>query len=242
MVKGKFIHAICALVTVVAASSFIATDCSTFEQFTQGAQYTTSCYDGNGKLTATIDCTCDAVTASGDKTTAEISAIMKDGEGKANDTTKYSMICAGGSYKMDLNAVAGAAASSNPQTKGMEMVIEGDMLEYPSGMTAGQSLPGGDVVMKMSKDGRASGTLITHIKNRKCEMVESKTTSAGTWECYKISYTIDGVMDLGMMKIPMAPRNCVEWFSYKVGPVRTESYSGGKMDGYTELTKFMKPQ
>jgi hypothetical protein len=39
----------------------------------------------------------------------------------------------------------------------------------------------------------------------------------------------------------MKPIKVVEWFSFKVGTVRSESYRNEKLEGYSELTAFKKP-
>lgn len=238
--KKQLIATFCAATFVVASSFTLVTDCSGFEQFTKGAQFTMTNYDGKGKVTSTVNSTCENVTVSGDKTIADITAVMNDGEGKQTNSSSYTLTCAGASYYMDMKGIASSIAGS--QAKGMELAIDGDMLDYPSGMTAGQSLPSGKVIIKASKDGSLVSTTTVNIKDRKCEKTEDKTTTAGTWSCYKITYVVEGSIDMGVLKMPIPARNVTEWFSFKVGQVRSEYFRGEKLESYSELTKFTKPQ
>ncbi|HTF05990.1 MAG TPA: hypothetical protein VK826_18300 [Bacteroidia bacterium] len=237
----KHVIIACAAIALISGSSFrLLTDCSTFEQFTKGATFTTTNYNSDSKPQSSVEGTVREVTATGDKTIANVDVIMKDGTGKETGTATYDLTCSGGSYMMDMKAFATQQAAHSG-AKDMTMSIEGDMMEYPAGMTAGQVLPNGSVTMTMSKDNSVVSTTTIIIKDRKCEKVESKTTPAGTWECYKITYTVDGTMKMGTISMPIPARTATEWFSFKVGSVRTESYKKGKLESYSELTAFKKP-
>ena len=79
-------------------------------------------------------------------------------------------------------------------------------------------------------------TMKFDIKNRKVEKKESITTPAGTFVCYKVTYDMD-------MKVLMRrSMKTAEWLAPGVGVVKTETYNQkGELEGYTELTKFVKP-
>lgn len=238
----KHITIALALVTIVVASSFtVFVDCTSFEQFTQGTTWTMSNYDGKGKLSSRVDCNTTKVTTGLDAITADVSAKFFDGKGKENGSSDYTLTCSGGDYEMDMRNFV-TPEMKKGAGKDMEIKIEGDMLEYPSTMKAGDALPNGTMkVMIVTKDGQVTSTTNILIKDRKCEAVENKTTPAGTWECYKITYTMEMSIATAMMTIPMKPRTATEWFSFKVGSVRSESYKNGEMESYSELTAFKKP-
>jgi hypothetical protein len=232
-----------AAVVLIAGSSFtVLTDCSTFEQFNKGVTYTTTSYDAKGKAISLVECNVKEVITTGDKTVATIDVVMKDGKGEQTGTSTYDLTCSGSTYMMDLKSMATQQANATGAGKDMEMTIEGDMLEYPADMIAGQSLPGGKLTMTMQGKGSPMKTVTTIvIKDRKCEAVESKTTPAGTWQCYKITSTQEVTTRMGTITMPIGPRTSTEWFSFKVGAVRSESYKDGKLEGYSELTAFKKP-
>lgn len=230
-----------AVIALITASSFtLLTECTTFEQFTQGATWTMTNYNGKGKVESRTDCKVDKLTTGVESTTADVSASFFDDKGKENGTAQYSITCKGGSYSMDMRNFV-TPEMKKGAGKDMEIKMDGSMLEYPSSMKAGDSLANGTMTMTMSSGGQTFMTTVVTIKNRKCLAVENKTTSAGTWECYKISYVVDVAMTNMMgMKMPVKPRSTTEWFSFKVGAVRTESYKEGELESYSELTTFKK--
>jgi hypothetical protein len=113
----------------------------------------------------------------------------------------------------------------------MEMSVEGGNLEMPSSMKAGDLLKDGDLKMSFSSGGVTVMNMSVSITNRKVEAVESLTTPAGTFECYKISYDIATKM---MISVKMKG---IEWYAKGVGLVKSETYGkDGKLQGSTLLT------
>jgi len=229
-----------AAVAFVGGSSFsYFTECGSFEQFNEGVTYTMTNYSSGGKVESTADGKVSKVVAGVESTTATVDVIMKDGKGKDIGTGSYELTCKGNTYSMDMKNFI--SAQQKEAYKGMDIKMEGDLLEYPSGMTAGMALPNGNMKMIVTDKGTEVNNTTINIHDRKCVAIENRTTPAGTWECYKITYTIDMIMKVGVMTMPIKPRTSTEWFSFKVGAVRTESYKNEKLEGYSELTAFKKP-
>lgn len=233
-----------AAITLITTSSFVAITCSAFDYFTSGTEYTTTSYDATGKVLTSVDGTVKTVTILNGTTTATIDAVSKDAEGKTTGTTSYDLICDGTSFRMDLKAMASQQAGAmGGDAKDMEISIEADKLDYPVAMVVGQSLPGGTITMKIkTKDSPLPMVTTIIIKDRKCVAIENKTTPAGTYECYKITSNLEGTTKMATMSFPVPPQQTTEWFSFKVGSVRNESYKDGKLQSYQELTKFTKPK
>lgn len=230
-----------AVIALASATSFtVLSECPNFELFTQGTTWTTTNYDAKGKITGHIDCKTDKATVGTESTVADISGKFFDDKGKESGSATYTVTCKNGEFTMDMRNFVTPEMKS--QARDMDIKIEGDNIQYPSTMKAGDALPGGTMTMTMSKDGQVMSTSVITIKDRKCEAVENKTTSAGTWECYKITSTQEISIKTAMMTIPVKPRQSTEWFSYKVGNVRTESSKDGKVESYSELTAFKKGQ
>jgi hypothetical protein len=239
--KRKFILAISAIV-ILTASSFVANDCTGFDYFTTGTQYTTTSYDAKGTVLSAIDGTVKTIVVAEGTTTATIDVISKNGKGEQTGTSSYDFVCDGTSFRMDLKALAAQQANAAGGSDA-EISIEADKLEYPTVMVAGQSLPSGTLTMTMKTKGSPMAAVTTmNIKDRKCEAIENKTTAAGTYLCYKITSTIEGTTKMASMSFPVPPQKTVEWFSFKVGSVRSETYKDGALQGYQELTKFTKGQ
>jgi hypothetical protein len=239
----KYIILATSIVTLAAGSAFtMLSDCGTFEQFNKGVTYTMSNYNDKGKLESTVDGNVIDVVKTATSTSATIDVVTKDGKGKDLGKGQYKVSCTGGKFSMDMENFI--SQQSKDAYKDMDFKIEGNTLDYPNDMKAGDNLADGTVTMTVSdkKSAQVISTTTINIKNRKVEAVENKTTPAGTWECYKITYTSEFVSLVSGMTLPIKPRTTTEWFSFKVGTVRTESFKNGKSEGYSELTKFNKPQ
>jgi hypothetical protein len=130
------------------------------------------------------------------------------------------------------------------QMKDMDISMEASFVEIPSDLSAGQSLPDGKIVIKMSQKGTSevfSTTTIT-ITNRKVEGKQSVTTPAGTFDTWKISSTMkmETVLTMGM-KMPGATVNSVEYYNKEAGTVKTEQLNKkGEVETYSLLTKYSK--
>jgi len=78
-------------------------------------------------------------------------------------------------------------------------------------------------------------TMTINISNRKVEAVESLTTPAGTFECYKISYDVATKMMVNVKS------KGVEWYTAGIGMIKSETYSSdGKLLGSNILTSLKK--
>ncbi len=60
-------------------------------------------------------------------------------------------------------------------------------LEYPANMNVGDQLKDGQLSMDYESTSGLKSSIEISITERKVEGKESVTTSAGTWECFKIS-------------------------------------------------------
>ena len=119
-------------------------------------------------------------------------------------------------------------------SKDMTVTIEADDIVYPLDFTIGEMLKDAHLKMNVSMNNmNLPGTTID-ITNRKIVGKETITTPAGSFECIKISSTIKFKNIIGY------EMQSIEWISRGNGVVRTESYRGDKMKGYSLLTKLSK--
>jgi hypothetical protein len=117
----------------------------------------------------------------------------------------------------------------------MEAEISGDALEIPNHLSAGETLPDGTMEMKVGSGGITMVNIRMSITNRKVEAEETITTPAGSFDCIRMSQE----SELKML-IKKKFKNVV-WYAKGVGMVRSENYdSKGKLESYSELTKFEK--
>ena len=116
----------------------------------------------------------------------------------------------------------------------MEVDISGTNLILPNNLSAGQSLPDANMLMNI-KVPPMNMKMTVDIRDRKVEGKETVTTSAGTFDCFVISYIHESKMG---MKIT---GNAKEWIAEGVGMVKSESYNKkGKRISRSELTAFDK--
>jgi hypothetical protein len=123
-------------------------------------------------------------------------------------------------------------------SKDMEMSVEGADKEIPGDLSVGSVLK--DTQVKFSFKSK-TGTpmpmmnMSVWITDRKVEAKESVTTTAGTFECFKITENAE-VKTIFKIKTKTAT-----WFSKEAGIVKTESYKdNGKLAGKSELTELTK--
>jgi hypothetical protein len=228
-----------ALVFIISTAFVSDTGCSAWDM-TTGTVIGMSSYDAKGKLESTSMSTVKTVTTTVDKTVVDMETVMADAKGKEEGRAQTSMTCENGKISIDLRGFV--SPSLTKESKDTEMKIDGNMLDYPAAMTDGQALSDGNMVIHTWSGGKEVSTTTIKIYNRKVASKETKTTPAGTYECYKITYTEEASMVIGGMNLNvMKPMQVTEWFSYKVGTVRSETYKEGKLQGYSELTSYKKP-
>jgi len=105
-------------------------------------------------------------------------------------------------------------------------------LEYPANMNVGDQLKDGQFNMDYESTSGLKSSIEISITERKVEGKETITTTAGTWECYKISARNRIVSKTAGIGFPIK-MDVVEWFVPGFGIVKTESKTGK-----TEITSI----
>ena len=210
-------------------------DCDRLIFFKEGSTTTLTNYDGNGKLMGsnTLSFKNIAKTAKGVKVTAVSQHFDK--KGKATSSSEIFLRCEDGTLYFDMNTMLGEMGEAY---KDFNVTIEGINKEIPSNLEVGKILNDAEIKVSVkTKDGTPMPMMdmLVKIFNRKVEAIESVTSPAGTWECYKISE------DTEMKSIIKVKSKSTTWFSYDVGMVKTETYDDkGKLTGRTLLTAITK--
>ena len=151
-------------------------------------------------------------------------------------TNEMEVKCVGDKFYVDMNDLfKGMNLESYQAAPEMKVTVDGDDLYYPSDLKAGSVLPDGKVSAKISTGGFTMLTMYVNLSNRKCEGIESVTTTAGTFECYKIS------QDVEAKAIAKVLSTEISWLAEGIGLVKSESYDKkGKLMGSYQLTKIEK--
>jgi len=123
--------------------------------------------------------------------------------------------------------------------EGSEVTIESDDLYYPSDMAVGSALPDGSLEVTVNINDVPMINAEITISNRKVEKNETIKTSAGSFECLKITSEI-------MTKTNFsdgAKSKVIQWVAEGVGIVKSEAQTdGGKLIGYQLLSGIEQPE
>ncbi|KGN92396.1 hypothetical protein [Porphyromonas gulae] len=197
----------------------------------QGARREMTIYDAKGKVTGTIRQQVQSVTNTAKGMKIATTQEMYDKKGKPIFSGTANMWCDSDRFYVDAQSLL------NEQTLKMfediKSKVTGVDITYPSRMSAGQSLPDAEVTITAEAADFPLPPITLRTIDRKVQGIESITTPAGTFQCYKISYSI-------IMKSMITVRmSAVEWMSREAGCVKSESYDKkGKRIGSTLLTKL----
>jgi len=159
---------------------------------------------------------------SGGTTTATINSEMFDKKGKSTIKSTNNIQCSGGVMMMDMKMMIPQQTAE--QFKTTDVKGESVYLEYPANMKVGDQLK--DANFKMTgENGPMTFTLTMNVTDRKVEGKESVTTTAGTWDCFKI--TSKNKMNIKMaINIPTNIES-TEWYAPGFGVVKSENKGGG---------------
>ncbi len=192
-------------------------------------------YNAKGKLSGTMKFKYVKVTNSGGGVVVDIAVEHIDGKGKSQTTQTYQMRCNGNEIQID-----GASLITEQQReafKDYKMKFTSDDLVIPQKLSVGQTLKDASVKGEGGPEGQPNMFKISmDTKNRKIESQESLTVPAGTFNVFKITSDIHSVMQMGFpIKFQM------QSVSYRdpntLWDIKSETYSRGKLVGYTVLTK-----
>ncbi|WP_034041520.1 hypothetical protein [Wocania ichthyoenteri] len=224
--KTKIITLICLL--FISFSSFSQNTCSTYYPFEQGTKFEITSFNKKGKKESVVNYEITTI----ENNVATIKTKISDDKGKEITSTEYNVTCNGNSVSIDFKSLM------NPnlfkQYKDMEMEMSGTNVEFPNDLKVGQTLKDANLKMTINMSGIKMNMTVDML-NRKVDAKESVTTTAGTFDCFALSYNTE--MKMGM-KMSFTIK---EWIAEGVGIVKSETYNKkGKPMGYSELTSISK--
>ncbi|MEA2105651.1 MAG: hypothetical protein U9P82_02865 [Bacteroidota bacterium] len=222
------------IVVIFIFSCFIslAQECTFYYPKTDGAKLEYTSYDGKDKVTGSSIQTIKNVTEDAGAVSATIEVQSFDKKGKELGTRTFGVKCENGVYSVDMKSFM------DPETMAayeeMEVKVNSNNLDIPSNLKEGDVLEDGKLEITVYSEGMKIMGLTTEITQRKVEGKEQITTDAGTFDCFKITYTIT-TKTMFSVRVEAA-----EWIAENVGTVKSETYSRGKSIGYSLLTGIKK--
>lgn len=159
----------------------------------------------------------------GSATTAILHSEMFDKKGKSIARGKGAIQCKGGVMMVDMKLTLPAAQQE--QFASADATADNLYMEYPANMKVGEQLK--DATMNLEIDNKGMKQSVNVVVNeRKVAGQESITTTAGTWECFQISYKSRITIKTMGIGIPVNVEG-TEWFAPGFGVVKTQSKHGG---------------
>jgi hypothetical protein len=204
--------------------------------FKTGMNFEMSTFNAKDKPTGKITYQVKDVHKEGGSTVMDISAQFQDERGNQRSPYTIRYTCSGDELVADMSGMLQGMQSSGP--KDMEMKLKANKLVYPGKLSVGQKLSDGLMEVEMVNGGNTMANMSMTMANRQVESKQPITTSAGTFDTYKI--TSDVNYENRVMGIPI--RNNMKVVSYRtdnqIFDVKSETYNkSGKLMGYTMLTK-----
>lgn len=204
--------------------------CEAFYPMKTGSVIETQTFSAKNKLTGSNRQTILDITTGANSASVKVKSEAFDAKGKELTSQELVMKCENGVFIMDMKNFLDPKAMGGG--KDMEIKVDAQDMEYPQNLTTGMTLKDASIKITMGSGGMTFMSMETRIFNRKVEGVESITTPAGTYECYKLSY------DCEVKSIVKATVKGVQYVSKGVGVVRSETYDkNGKLTDYTVISK-----
>lgn len=209
-----------------------AQDCFRFLP-AEGTVSETTHYDNKDKVSSITKATVLKREEVADEQRVDMRTESQPAEQDTVITHEFSYTCKDGKMYVDMGTLLNDQLTPY---QNMQIEVSGDQLELPTQLSAGQELPGGTVVAKVTNNGMPIMTISVTVSNRKVDKQETIKTPAGEFDCYKI--TQDTESKVGFIKVK---GSSAEWYAEGVGVVRSEGYNKkGKLLSYSLLTKLTR--
>lgn len=168
----------------------------------------------------------------GDDITFKVKATSFDEKGEEIYVNEFEAYCRGGVFEMDMTGRLNGETMSAYES--MDVTVDATDYPLPSlDEAAGTALDDGTLTVQVGMNGVNTFRMTIEVTDRLVEGRESMETTAGTFDCVKISQTVKTKM---VVKIQ---GSSTEWYAPGVGVVRSDSYDKkGRLTGYSVLTSI----
>jgi len=224
------------ILVIVMLSSFtiVAQECNAALFLKKGNVLEYTSFDKKGKALSKASHETLSIEEEGDKLTALIKVVSEDIKGKDSFSSEYEASCVDGVFSVDMARFFDMSKLQQYNADDYSVEMDGDILEFPTGMNAGDALNDGTITVKVNKEDFTLVTMIMNITNRKVHPNETITTKAGSFDCQKVTYDFDS--KFGFIKVRGSG---IEWYDKDKVIVRTQSFSkNGKLVASSDLTEM----
>ena len=219
-------------------SGSVYPQCNPFFPLQENVRYEYEMYDKKEKVTMRMSHTFRNISGSGDNMNATLAQDIYDPKKDEKiSTSELNWKCENGTLHFDMRSMSlmmDNGQQMNMGDAGMSVDVTGDELDLPSELSVGKTLKDVSYNIKMAMSGITLMNRTFNIKDRKVESQEKVTTPAGSFDCYKVTYTT--VDDKGRG----ATRSAI-WYAKDAGMVKTENYKeDGKLINRQVLVKLVR--
>lgn len=207
-------------------------DCKPYVPTSKGTTWEITNYSSKDKETGKVAYELLDKVESGNDLTFSIQAVSYDKKGNLTYTNTYEAWCKNGKFEFDMAFFLNG--ESMQAYENMDIKVDATEFEMPSlDAPAGTTMEDGQLVVDIASGSVPMFTMTVLVTDRKVEAREAIETSAGNYDCIKLSQKVSTKM---LFSIEATSK---EWYAEEVGLVRSESYDKkGKLTGYSMLTKF----
>lgn len=198
-----------------------AQDCKNYFFLQNGKTIEMTIYNKKGEENGKQVYTVSNYKSSGGTASAIVSSEIIDKKGKSISKAQSTIQCKGGVMMVDMKMSLPQA-----QLKDVNAASESFYVDYPAKMNVGDALADAHMKMDIDLQNGMKQAVSMDITGRNVEAKESVTTTAGTWDCYKISSHCKTVIKTMSIGIPINIDQ-TEWFAPGAGIVKTISKAGG---------------
>ena len=225
-----------AVVAVFLFHNIDAQSCNPYFSIQEGIKSTYELYNAKNKLISKNINEFKNVSGSGSQLNATLlSQVVDLKKGTITGSSESDWTCSDGIVRFTMNAMTIEGIDMN--ASGIEVDVEGDLMDIPSSLQIGQTLEDVKYRVTLTVSGMNMMDRTFQIKNRKVESKENVTTPAGTFSCFKVSYVTESTGKSGAVSKPIQTSI---WYSNAAGMVKTEHYKEGKVSSSQLLTKIEK--
>lgn len=213
------------VLSLVTITGGLLAQCNPYFDLAEGSKWEITNYNGKGKFQGKQQSEIKALNIEDNGWKATVAMALYDKKSEIVYNKDIEMACDNGIVNLDMTRLI-----PDEQLKvyeDMNMKVDVDNVEIPKELEVGMTLDDGSVTIS----GDLSMTITVTITDRKVEGMETVITPAGSFECYKISYSV------GTKMVMNVKSKGVDFIAKGVGIVRNETYNkSGKLTGYSELT------
>ncbi len=239
--KTKNLFSILFLTTIITGfSAYVRSqNCNMYYSLANGNEYEMTNYDLTNNVEGkTINKILNVVKTT-EWTMATVKKTTKDTKDEVVTTTSSSVKCIGG--KMYIEMKSFVPSKFMAQMNNMAIKTDATWLEFPQNLSVGITLNDASGAISSYNGSTLVTTMKITITNRKVVSNENVTTTAGTFNCFKITQDINIETTSMGVSVPVSIKS-TEYYAAGAGSVKTESYDkDGKLMGYSLLTKITKP-